>query len=554
MTSTDKRLLDGGDLQAMIGAALSLLERHAGDVDALNVFPVPDGDTGTNMLLTLQDVVKAGGDAPGQSAADVSSAMAKGALMGARGNSGVILSQFFKGIAQGFEDSPKFGAPELAWAMQQASEQARKAVGNPVEGTMLTVIRETAAACAKASSTGNGMSSLFDAMSGAARETVALTPTMLSVLRDAGVVDAGGYGFWLIVEGARLHLDGGDLESARVEVPAPIGAASGAGESVSSAFLETVEHEVYGYCTQFMVEGQGLDPDAVRENMISMAESVVVVGDQSLVKVHAHAVDPDPLIDYGRSLGSLSQVSSVNMDDQHRDYAEAHRRPGDGGRSQGEKTHVAVVAVALGQGLEAVFEELGASVLRTGDTMNPSVQELLDAIDAAPSQEVILLPNNKNVIPGANRAADLTSKAVEVVPSRTMPQGIAALLVFSPNDGLEGSASNMERALADVRTGEIGRALRSATLNGVSVEEGQVMGMLERDLVAAGDEVSDVLLAVLRKAEAAEGDLVTLYSGDSTSRQDAETAALHLENAFPGVEVQLVDGGQPHYYYTISIE
>ena len=557
MTYSGKQLLDGADLRDMFAASVRLFEGHVDEVNALNVFPVPDGDTGTNMLLTLREVVKATDSADVTCAGEMASVMARGSLMGARGNSGVILSQFFKGLAQGLEGISEFGASHLAMALQRASEQARTAVGEPVEGTMLTVMRDVAAAGADSAGSGDRVASLFDAVCEAARATVARTPTMLSVLREAGVVDAGGYGFYLMLEGARRYLAGAETGSDRVEVPEPIGVLAGprgATGEVSATFLAAADRLAYGYCTQFLVEGRGLNPDAVRNAIVSMAESVVVVGDESLVKVHAHAADPAPITGYGESLGTVSQVSVVSMDEQHREYSRIRREVAGTEGRRADSVGVAVVAVVLGHGLEGVFRELGASVLRAGDTMNPSVQEIVDAIEYAPSNEVLVLPNNKNVAPAAVQAAGLTEKTVRVVPSTSLPQGVAALLAFNPEDEMEASASSMEQALATVRTGEVTRAVRPTVLNGVPVDEGQLIGLVERQLVVAGDDPCEVLLAVLSRAEVSEGDLVTLYWGDSVDIEDAREAGQSVADAFPAAELELVRGDQPHYDYIVSIE
>ena len=551
--SGDRTRLDGDDLREMFSFSTRLFQGQVEAIDALNVFPVPDGDTGTNMFLTLGEVIKGAEAVEGASAGEVAAAMARGALMGARGNSGVILSQFFKGLSGAMGDGPDIGAAELAEGLELARKHAYTSVGQPVEGTMLTVMTSAARIAREAAETGAGPLDLCDAVCRAARETVALTPTMLPVLREAGVVDAGGQGLSVILEGMRSYLRGDDVDELQVSTPAPIGVTEGTG-TASDSFLDAAELEEYGYCTQFLITGNGFDPEAVREQMASEAKSAVVVGDESMMKVHVHALDPGPVISLASSLGTLSQVKIESMDEQHRGYA-ATRRAGGSSDPVRESLPMAVVTVAWGGGLEDVFTGLGAAgVLRGGDTMNPSIQEVVDAVEAAPSESVIFLPNNRNIIPAARQAAELSAKDVRVVPSATIPQGIAALLAFNGEGELAANVAEMERMASSVRTGEVCHAVRPVTLNGVTVRQGQVIGLLERQLVAAGDDPNQVLLSLLQAADVSEEDLVTLYWGGSMASAHAEEARGRLEATLPGVEIEVVPGGQPHYHYIVSIE
>ena len=553
-TPGTKAVLDGEDLRGMFSAATRLFERNVAAINVLNVFPVPDGDTGTNMFLTLRESLSRAGSIGGGSASEVATAMARGALMEARGNSGVILSQFYKGIAMGLHGKASFGSTELAAAFENAREHAYKAVADPVEGTMLTVIRRVAECARERADGGSPPPELMEAVSGVARDTVALTPTMLPVLREAGVVDAGAQGLAVIMEGVRRYLCGEDGAAEEIEPPAGIGVAATQGV-VSREFLATTDEELYGYCTQFLIEGQGIDTEAVRERMVALAQSTVVVGDESMVKVHAHTHDPGPVISYAVSLGTLGQVKIENMDEQHREYSAARRQETGPETAQAAQVPIAVVAVAQGRGLEALFADLGAvSVLEAGDTMNPSVQQILDAVEEAPSNNVILLPNNRNILPAAREAAEVSEKNLRVVPSASIPQGVAAMLEFNLERDLEGTLADMEQRLSSVRSGEICRAVRPVTLNGVSVREGQIIALLDRQLVAAGDDPAQVLVSLLKEAEVSEGDLVTLYWGDQLTPDGAESGRRAVEAAFPMAEVQILPGGQPHYHYIVSIE
>jgi DAK2 domain fusion protein YloV len=448
------------------------------------------------------------------------------------------------------DDSEDFGPAEFAHALQLARDFAYKAVGQPREGTMLTVLRYTADAALEAGDSPD-MAALLAPVSEAARRAVALTPTMLPVLRQAGVVDAGGHGVLVILEGLRTWAAGETPLEEELQPPDAIGVGEDAG-TVSDEFLEAVEEEEFGYCTQLLIEGEGLDSDGVRERMNEMARSAVVIGDAAALKVHVHVEDPGPVISFAVSLGTLSQVKIESMDEQHREFY-ADRREQDAPAVS--EAPAAIVAVARGDGIEAVFRSIGAAgILAGGDTMNPSVGQILEAVEAAPSDNVIFLPNNGNIVQAARQAAAISEKSMHVVSSNSIPQGVAAMLEFNPHKSTDESVADMEEALSNVRTGEVCLAVRQVELNGVAVEEGQVIGILDRELVAAGDSPKDVLLALLGRAEVEEGQLVTLYYGDPITEEEAEQAAAAVEDAIPGVEIETVDGGQPYYHYVVSIE
>ena len=535
----------------MFSEATALLSANVDAVNALNVFPVPDGDTGTNMHLTMEAVVEEAASVTSTSAADVATAMAKGALMGARGNSGVILSQFFKGLASGLEDAAVLDGDRLAAALEVGRDQAYKAVGEPVEGTMLTVIRTAAQAARNTAGSGGSLIEVLESVSAASRESVALTPTMLPVLRQAGVVDAGGHGLAIILEGLRRSAAGDDSSPSEVPPPDPVGVDEHEG-IVSTDFLQAAEEDIYGYCTQIVVEGTGLDVDDIRERVTAMGRSVVVVGDDSIANVHVHAEDPGPVVSLGVSLGVLGRVKIENMDAQQAEYSAARRSEIAAEPAAGS---IGVLAVASGDGLKSVFESLGAaSVLEGGDTMNPSVRELVDAVEQLPAESVVVLPNNKNIVPAASQAAELASKDVGVVPTRSIPHGIAAMLAFDPQSASSLNVERMTEATESVRYGEVTTAVRTASIDGISVEQGDTIGLLDSKLVATGDSPGDVLVAVVSKAEPPKGGIVTLYAGDPVSEASAQAAADALAEALSGVDVELVMGGQPHYHYLFSVE
>ena len=584
--------LGGDELRGAFQAATLLLERYRDAINALNVFPVPDGDTGTNMLLTMRSVNEESARVPGSSAGPVMVAMAHGALLGARGNSGVILSQFFHGLAQGLQGKDTIKGEDLAQALALASTASYSSVSKPVDGTMLTVIRELSLAASRhvGSRGGNGdVLSLWWVALEAAKHALSRTPMQLPVLREAGVVDAGGQGLVTLLEGAWYHLAGQELDGAGPGLCDPVFADGSAGEAspsgplgrhrVQQEYLAATEGELYGYCTQLLIQGHGLQVDGIREHLSAMADSTVVVGSEALVKVHLHTHDPGPTISYAVSLGTVTQVSMDNIDQQHQEFLSLHRDTAEAmplaatadSHKKGpapQEGRKAVVAVAWGEGLVHLFEGLGcAKVVEAGQTMNPSTRELLDAARSTGAAEVILLPNNPNIIPAARQAAALAPEvaagptgqpaqamALHVILSRSIPQGVAGLLAFNPEEEVTKNLESMESSLSTVRTMEVTRAVRAASLGGLPVKEGQYIGLLEGELVSAGDTVLSVLEETLSLAGPARGQLVTLYWGADLGEQQAREAAARIQETMLGVDVEVLYGGQPYYQFIASLE
>ena len=560
-------------------AAARCLERHRDAINALNVFPVPDGDTGTNMLLTMRSVNEESSRAAVPSAGAAMSAMAHGALLGARGNSGVILSQFFHGLALGVEGKDKLSGQDLAEAFRLASRAADSSVSKPVDGTMLTVMREISVASSRHA---DGQALPLDAISTwevaleAGKEALSRTPLQLAVLREAGVVDAGGQGVVTLLEGAWRHLRGENVDEMELDMSVPFyeDGSSGDGAPVATStaqpavheeYLAATEDEMYGYCTQLLIHGSGLDADRIRGELSAIAESAVVAGNQGLVKVHVHTPDPGPVISYAVALGTIGEVSMENMDQQHQGFMSLHRgQPGTSDaphRPEGGPLATAVLAVAWGDGFIELFKGLGcAAIVTGGQTMNPSAQELLDAAKGTGAPDVILLPNNPNIIPVARQAATIAaqypdgSMTLHVIPCRTIPQGIAALLAFNPEGPLEGNLTSMEGTIDTVKTIEVTKAVRPATLGGLEVKEGQYIGLVEGDLVVAADSAFSALQQTLMKEGPSEGQLITLYWGEATQETQAVETAAQLQETVPGVGVEVVHGGQPFYQYIASLE
>lgn len=521
---------DGQSLRKMFGAAGRFLRRNVPAINALNVFPVPDGDTGTNMLLTLEAALERANLCPDHSCSAVAKAMAEGALMGARGNSGVILSQIFRGLAQEFEGRDYFSGKDFARALGRSTELAYKAVSHPVEGTMLTVLREASEAAS--SVTSHELLRVMERVVQEAQNSVARTSELLPVLRESGVVDAGGQGLYMILEGI-LHFLKGEKLPEEQKVPAQVASEGASGETR------------YGYCTEFLLQGEGLRPDEIRKVLAQMGESVMVVGDENLVRVHLHTLDPGSAISYGTRLGTLKQVKIENMDEQHRDFL-THKTPA--------FSTISIVAVVSGEGLTRVFESLGALVVPGGETMNPSVKDMLHVVEWAPTDEVVILPNNSDVLPVAHQVRQLCSKRVEIIPSKTIPQGIAAILSFDPERDLKSNVKAMQKGLSSVRTGEITTAVRSMHYKGLSVKKGQCIGFLDGELIAAGENREQVLQQLLSRMNAKEHELFTLYYGSGVSSSELDNLSRLLRRQYPNLQIEMLFGGQLHYDYIISLE
>ena len=539
--------IDGEDLRRILVQGRKALESKVEAINALNVFPVPDGDTGTNMLLTVKALEEEAAKAPDSNTSRMMATIARGALLGARGNSGVILAQFFQGLAKGLDGKERIASQDLAAALNEATAAAYKAVGNPVEGTMLTVIREVSEAAQEQAAAKVDILELWEAICQAAKKAVAHTPDLLPVLREAGVVDAGGLGLSVVLEGALRGLQGQEVEG--IELTAPnLEGATAATHAVSEDFIVATEEDLYGYCTQLLIQGEQLNADAVRAEIESLARSTVVIGSDTLVKVHVHTPDPGPVLSYAVVLGTISQVSIVSMDEQHQEFMAARRR-------EQKVQPVGILVVASGQGIANVFLDSGASaVLAGGDTMNPSTREILEAAEGIAAEHVIILPNNPNVVPAAEQAASISSRSIRVIPTTSIPQGIAAILAFNPQMDHDANVAAMEQASSSVVSGAVCAAARPTSIGGITVKEGQFIGLVERKLVLAGDEPDAVLLDLVAETRPQDGALVTLYWGADTSGDDAENAAQELLRRFPGVEVEVVSGEQPYYNYIISVE
>jgi len=541
--------LDGQALKRLIEAALTWLRTNQDVVNALNVFPVPDGDTGTNMVLTMQaawDEIK---NSPEEHFGKMSKAVAHGALMGARGNSGVILSQLWRGFAKAAEAHPALTAEVFAQGLASARDTAYKGVVRPVEGTILTVAKDIAAAAEEALPRVNDPIELLEIVVQAADASVERTPELLPVLKEAGVVDSGGKGLFFILEGMLRHVDGQPLDKALTAV-----------KPLASLNLEHAHEAIepgqdYEVVLDFKPH-QPLDLEAFYTDLEEMGTSIQVGEGDGMYRLHIHVPTENRYkpIDYAMGLGTVTKVQIENLMAQMEEQS---------GESEGtryelanvEPGQIAVVAVAPGAGIAQVFASLGAAaIVEGGQTMNPSTQDILRAFENLPTDKIIILPNNKNVILAAQQAKEVTVKHVVVIPSRTVPQGLAAMLAFDPDGDLEDVAEAMTESMSDVISGEITVATRTVEIDGIAVREGQHIALLNGKLVLAADGLDDAVLGLLRQAEAEERELITLFYGDNLPKSEAHRLADVIREAYPDLEIEVQFGGQPHYPLILSVE
>ncbi|MBN2240994.1 MAG: DAK2 domain-containing protein [Dehalococcoidales bacterium] len=537
--------INGREFREMLSTATSWLEKSSSDIDALNVFPVPDGDTGTNMLLTMRSSVDEAYAANPSTVSDVAKAVAQGALMGARGNSGVILSQILRGISEGLKDKRLINSTDWAEALHQASTVAYKGISNPVEGTILTVIKDSylaGFACIENGTT--EMIAVMEAIVAGAGESVANTPTLLPVLREAGVVDAGGQGLYTILEGALRYLRG---EAELMQFRKPQMIASNIPASGRMPQLSPVDEVPFGYCTEFMLKGENINTDKVRSRLKKEGESLIVVGDAETARIHIHTTDPGKVLRYAVTLGTMHQVSIRNMDEQYHDFLEMQKSRA--------VVDTATIAVVAGDGLAEVFSSLGATaIVPGGQTMNPSTKDILQAVKAVASDKVIILPNNKNIILTAEQVKTLTEKTIEIIPTQSIPQGVAALLAFDYEADFNTNAELMREAKSLVKTIEITRAVRAAQLDGLSIKKKQLIGLLDDELLAAGQNTLEILEKIFAKIDMNQNEIVTIYYGAETKPEEAQEVSESIRQKYTQLQVEVVKGGQPYYDYIVSIE
>jgi DAK2 domain fusion protein YloV len=549
---------DGQTLKQMTRSALGWLENNYQTVNALNVFPVPDGDTGTNMLLTLKNAYKEIADATETSAASIAEKCYNGALMGARGNSGVILSQLLLGFAHGLRGAEIFGAKELVQGFRTASQTADNVRGmKPVEGTILTVARDGAGAAEAALEQTQDIREILSAVHEEMKRSVDRTPDLLVkdgeyILKKAGVVDSGGMGLTFIIEGMLRYLNGEQIsfeERANIVEPLTEG-------PIDLSGLD------FPYDIQFLLIGENLDINEITATIQAMGDSALVAGDSKLIKVHVHVTNPGIPLGYAAQQGQITDVVVENMRLQYEEFVAKGGGPKLPTEAspveppQIEDGTIAVVTVMPGDGLTRICYSLGAGfVISGGQTMNPSTEDIISAVNTVPTDKIIILPNNKNIVLSAEQAIDLVaSKTVRLVPTSTIPQGIAALLALDPYGGIDDVVDDMRTAISAVQTGEVTTAVRNVSIDGLDVKEGQVIGLHNDVMKVAGDSIDEVVLQLLQVMGADSCELITLYYGSDVLPRDAASLINQIKGAYPEHSIELQEGTQAHYYYIISAE
>ncbi|MEN1966917.1 DAK2 domain-containing protein [Lentibacillus sp. N15] len=551
------RALDGKTFAQMVLSGAHHLTNNAKKIDALNVFPVPDGDTGTNMNLSMTsgagEVKKVSTDA----ISEVANAFAKGLLMGARGNSGVILSQLFRGFAKSMEKKQELSAEELANAFEQGVQTAYKAVMKPVEGTILTVAKDAAAVAVTEAKQESDIAVLMDKVLAEAKASLKRTPNLLPVLKEVGVVDSGGQGLVTIYEGFLASLKGEELPEEEVSESEMDEMVNAEHHKLAQEFMDTSDIE-FGYCTEFMVKFENdktaahpFDEEEFRNELSEHGDSLLVVADDEIAKVHVHVEYPGNVLTIGQRYGSLINMKIENMREQHTAIVgdKNKKTPSE------EKAEFAIITVAMGSGVKELFESLGATVvIEGGQTMNPSTQDITDAIIEAHAKNVLVLPNNKNIVMAAQQAAELAEVNVEVVPTKTIPQGIGAMLAFHPGENITANKETMEQASGQVKSGQVTYAVRDTKIDGITIENGNFMGIADGKIKATHQDKAETVKALLAEMITADDEILTILQGEDVSDAEVEALVNDLEAAYEDIEIEVHNGKQPIYSYILSVE
>lgn len=547
--------LNGNHLSKMILLGAHHLTNNAQKIDALNVFPVPDGDTGTNMNLSMTSGVNEVKQTNTENISEVADALAKGLLMGARGNSGVILSQVFRGFAKGMDKKEELDVKGFANAFDAGVATAYKAVMKPVEGTILTVAKDAAAKAVSEAETETDIIALMEKVLTEAKASLKRTPDLLPVLKEVGVVDSGGQGLVTIYEGFLASLKGEALpEETIVDMEDMVNAEH---HKITQDFMDTSEI-YYGYCTEFMVkfeedklEKNPYDEDAFRNELSEIGDSLLVVSDDEIVKVHVHSETPGDCLSLGQRFGSLINMKIENMREQHSAIVGKKEST----KESAEKAEFGIVTVAMGKGLKSLFESLGVSVvIEGGQTMNPSTQDIADAIKAAHAKNVLVLPNNKNIQMAAEQAAEIAEENVAVVPTRTIPQGISAMLVFNPEAALSENQEIMTAASKEVKTGQITYAVRDTQIDGITIKKDHFMGIEDGKIVVSHEDKQESVKLLLEQLITEDDEILTILYGEDVSEAEANEIVSFVEEKYEDLEVEVHKGEQPIYAYIFSVE
>ena len=549
--------INGPLLKEIFKGAVNYLISRKEEVNALNVFPVPDGDTGTNMSLTSKSALKQIDSLEGDfSVADVSAAAARGALMGARGNSGVILSQLLRGFSEGLEGLDEAGTAEIAHAFKKASETTYKAVMKPIEGTILTVGRETADFAIRHYKKAEDLVKFLEDVIVEANKSLDNTPNLLEVLKEADVVDAGGKGLVVLLEGELKVLKGEDIADQSEDETLKKKAQK------EIQFTEADKSLKYGYCTEFIINTDYEDIDSFREKIAPLGDCLLVVGGggSHIIKVHVHTNDPGIVLQHACELGLLQDIKIDNMRYQHREVlfddsevAEAKKKEEE--EEKIEEKDYSFITVSMGDGMTETFKSLGVDyVVAGGQTMNPSTEDFLKGIDKVGGKVIYLIPNNSNIILSAEQARDISDRDVIVIPSKSVPQGIAAMLAFNGDLDKDENKENMIEAIGSVIDASVTYAVRDTTIGGKEIHKDDIIGIAAKEIITSGKTVFDVVTETVDKLMDEDISLVTLFYGEDVKAEDAEEARQAIEDKYPDIDIDVIEGDQPIYYYILSLE
>ncbi|MFY4773847.1 DAK2 domain-containing protein [Metabacillus sp. RGM 3146] len=549
--------LDGKRFAEMVTQGASLLSTNAKVVDALNVFPVPDGDTGTNMNLSMTSGAREVQNNVQAHIGKVGIALSRGLLMGARGNSGVILSQLFRGFAKSVEAKDSISSQDFANALQAGVDTAYKAVMKPVEGTILTVAKDAAKKAVSAAKDEDDLVKLMSAVVEEAKASLARTPDLLPVLKEVGVVDSGGQGLVFVYEGFLAELKG-EKVSGTPSIPSMTDLVSAEHHKSAQSHINTEDIE-FGYCTEFMVRfEEGKKPfseEKFRQELSKHGDSLLVVSDEDLVKVHIHAEYPGDVLSYGQKYGSLINMKIENMRQQHTSIVGESRKPASTQEKKKEKQKFGIITVTMGKGIGELFRSIGAdAVIEGGQTMNPSTEDIVSSIQKVNAENIIILPNNSNIVMAARQAASVVEENVIVVPSKTVPQGMAALLAFNSEDSAEKIEKTMNEALKNVKSGQVTYAVRDTQIDGLEISKNDFMGISEGKIVVKDKKQLEAAKRLLAEMISEDDDILTVLCGEDASEEESSNLISFVEEKFPDIEIEVHQGEQPLYSYIFSIE
>ena len=550
-----QKTINSTEFRKMVANGARMLEINRAKVDSYNVFPVPDGDTGTNMSLTMQSAIKEMNACSSNRFQEICDAISKGALKGARGNSGVISSQIFRGICSVLKDTKdSFDTKTFAKAMEAGSKVAYNAVSIPKEGTILTVVRLMSESAGKLASKHKDFVEFLTALIEVGDEALAKTPELLPVLKKAGVVDSGGVGLMTIMRGFLAALSGDTTEIG--EIPTEATTEIKADEDLFGDNSDIINLDLgdieFAYCTEFFVINLNrmttlADIDRLKEKLMQIGDSVICIGDLELVKVHVHTNTPGIALTYALELGELDRIKIENMLEENRALK---------AKLEAEKKDMGMLAICAGTGLEEIFKDLMCDrVIEGGQTMNPSAQDIADAVQKINAANVFVFPNNSNVILAAEQAKALVNnRIIHVIPTKNGPQGFAAALAFNPDESIPENKTNMTHAIDNVASGQVTYAVRTTTMNGFKLREGDIIGLDNKRILAKGDNIEETTLKLVRSLKREEHEMITLYYGEGVTEEDAEALAAKVSEEFPECDVDFHFGGQPVYYYMVSLE